>query len=166
MRRNRERHQPPRDWQILLQSPEIQSAEVIASYFSYGLEPDTTLLNGELLAMKKIVLLPRMNSDRSLTWVQWRGAPEELSTDRRFSQPIGEEFVGRIDVVIVPALAVDLEGYRLGQGGGSYDRALAHIDCWKVALVNDDEISEERLPREAHDQKVDAVVTPQKLIRF
>ena len=166
IRKKREFYQPEKNWDLLFQSPEVRNAKVIASYFSYGLEPDTTILNGEILASKKILLLPRMEKDRSLTWIQWNGESDHLSQEKKFAEPIGEVFQGTIDLVIVPALAVDYRGHRIGQGGGSYDRALARLNCWKVALVNDDEISEEPLPIEEHDQRVDAAVTPTRIVRF
>jgi 5-formyltetrahydrofolate cyclo-ligase len=64
-------------------------------------------------------------------------------------------------VVVVPALAVDRRGVRLGRGGGYYDRALVHAraDAVLVALVFDDELVDE-LPAEEHDRLVTAVVTP------
>ena len=69
-------------------------------------------------------------------------------------------------MVIVPALHVDRKGNRLGQGGGSYDRALARTKAWKVALVYPGELSSENLPIEGHDQLLDAVATTEILVRF
>ena len=54
----------------------------------------------------------------------------------------------------------------MGQGGGSYDRALARTLAWKVALVGAHEITNSKLPIETHDQKVDAAATPGLLLRF
>jgi 5-formyltetrahydrofolate cyclo-ligase len=64
-------------------------------------------------------------------------------------------------MVVVPAVAVDARGVRLGRGGGSYDRALARVapDTLVVALLHDGEVVEE-LPYEPHDRRVDAVITP------
>ena len=88
---------------------------------------------------------------------------------KRLSQPVGEEFHGTIDVVICPALRVDRSGVRLGQGGGSYDRALSSRDAsgaWKVALLHDEEVTSEALPYQSHDIKVDAVALPEIVVRF
>ena len=76
-----------------------------------------------------------------------------------------------IDAVIVPALLIDRRGFRLGQGGGSYDRALAELKSrsphlWSVALVYDGEITGNDLPIEAHDVPIHAVATPELIIRF
>ena len=71
-----------------------------------------------------------------------------------------------IDVVIVPALHIDRSGNRLGQGGGSYDRALARLQAWKIALVHHGEITSEPIPVEPHDQRVNAAATPELIVRF
>ena len=67
---------------------------------------------------------------------------------------------------IIPALAVDADGYRLGQGGGFYDRALAQRpsddNALVIAVIFEDE-SVMHVPHEAHDQRVDVVVTPERV---
>ena len=61
---------------------------------------------------------------------------------------------------MVPGLAADAHGRRLGRGGGWYDRArAAHPDLETWLLLNDDELLDE-LPTEPHDQRVDALVLP------
>jgi 5-formyltetrahydrofolate cyclo-ligase len=69
--------------------------------------------------------------------------------------------VARADAVLVPALAVDRAGNRLGRGGGSYDRALARVGPLipLIALLYDDELVD-RVPVEGHDLPVRAVVRP------
>jgi 5-formyltetrahydrofolate cyclo-ligase len=68
--------------------------------------------------------------------------------------------------VIAPALHIDSQGFRLGQGGGYYDRALSEINAWTVALIFPEESSEELLPRESHDVAVNAYATYEKIVRF
>ena len=79
------------------------------------------------------------------------------------AHPVGSrvDAVARADLVVVPALAVDRYGFRLGRGGGSYDRALARVSAstLTVALLHDGELLD-RLPAEPHDRPVRAVVTP------
>ena len=91
---------------------------------------------------------------------------KDLEIDGKVKSPKGESFKGEIDVVIVPALHVDRQGNRLGQGGGSYDRALAKLNSWKVALVYSGELTSEKLPVESFDCKLDAAATPEILVRF
>ena len=77
----------------------------------------------------------------------------------------------RCRAVLVPALAVDVHGYRLGQGGGFYDRMLAALPAaeaggpLRIAVVHDDEVLDE-VPREPHDRRMDAVLTPSRYARL
>ena len=137
----------------LLSAPELTSARIIASFQSYGDEPDTFELHTSLKGMGKEILLPRMNSDKSLTW---------LSDGNQ----INPTLLQKVDVVIVPALAIDSRGVRLGQGGGSFDRALPLLSGWKVALVDSICFTEDQLPEEPHDIRVDAVATELGITRF
>ena len=86
--------------------------------------------------------------------------------DSKTGKNFGVTGISLAQIVVVPALSVDESGMRIGQGGGSYDRALKFNSGWKVCLLHDGEISEGKLPQEIHDQKVNAVVTPTKIIRF
>ncbi len=168
LRRDRELTYMPESWLHIIQAHEIQSANVVATYMSYGTEPQTADINSALFRAGKVVLLPRTLKDRDIEWVIWNGLESSLKKNRNVLEPAGETFnqIEKIDVVIVPALQVDHEGNRIGQGGGSYDRALARISAWKVALVGANEISQQALPTEPHDQPVSAVATPTLLLRF
>ena len=151
----------------LLASSHLIQAKVIATYISYGFEPSTSELNAELLAINKTLLLPRISGD-FLEWVQWNGDFEELQEHGNLLEPLGnaEEDLTIIDVIIVPALYVDADGFRLGQGGGYYDRTLATLNAWKVALVHQGEVGEDQIPRQPHDIPVDAVATSRNLKIF
>ena len=170
-RAEREFHYEAIDWQQcgwdhLLQASEFHSANVIASYLSYGTEPKTHNINRAVMQDKKVLLLPRLLPNKDLEWVRWDGSDIQLTKNGNVYEPIGEVFSGAIDVVVVPSLHVDRNGNRLGQGGGSYDRALAKLSAWKVALVYAGELTSEEIPVEEHDVKVDAVATPEIVIRF
>ena len=71
-----------------------------------------------------------------------------------------------IEIIVVPALRIDRSGYRLGQGGGFYDRALATTKAFTIGLIHPDEISSEDLPREDWDIPLQAAATPDLVIRF
>lgn len=159
------------DWLHLCSASEITSASTIASYISYGDEPDTSRLNQSIRAMGKRLVLPRTDADGLITWIEWDSnfRIEKDKRRSRLARPVGPEYLGEIDVVICPALRVDRSGVRLGQGGGSYDRALKEertLDAWKVALLHDEEVSSEVLPFEPHDVRVDAVALPEIVVRF
>ena len=159
------------DWLHLLNATELNAAKTIASYLSYGDEPETTALNDEIRLLGKKLVIPKTDSVGVITWIEWNQETRFERDNKRphFTQPIGSRFDGDVDLVITPALRVDRQGVRLGQGGGSYDRALQHQQCvgaWKVALLHDEEISSEALPCEDHDVKMDAVALPEILVRF
>ena len=103
-----------------------------------------------------------------LQWVKWNGDAAALRESKKLLEPIGlpEIDVTSIDAVIVPALHIDRDGYRLGQGGGFYDRALPSMPGWKVGLVHSGEITGEPLPREDHDIRLSAAATPDLIVRF
>jgi 5-formyltetrahydrofolate cyclo-ligase len=69
-----------------------------------------------------------------------------------------------VDVVLVPGVAFDRSGNRLGMGGGYYDRFLAGISAPKIALAHAFQIVE-AVPVDERDQRVDAIVTPDEVVR-
>ena len=154
-------------FEYLADSKEFTGAEVIASYRSYGDEPNTSQLNQRIIARGKTLLLPRING-QLLEWVIWNGDESNLHTKKKIEEPTGEVFtnVAAIDVIVVPALRIDRSGYRLGQGGGYYDRTLAGVSAFTIGLIHPDEISSEDLPREPWDIPLVAAATPDLVLRF
>ena len=135
-----------------------QGIRKIAAYVALDDEPCTDLLLGVCEEVGIQVLVPRVKGD-DLEWVlfDW----DEL-TEGEFGilEPIGKAEPLQVEAIIVPALAVDAQGNRLGKGKGFYDRALKDIprSIPVIALVHDDELVEE-LPHEEHDRKVSHVAT-------
>lgn len=134
----------------------------IAAYVPVGVEPGGPDLP-VVLAPAARLLLPVLLADGDLDWATYDGS---LATGPRgLLQPTGPRLgVGAVRdaaLVVVPALAVDRSGMRLGRGGGSYDRVLARLatGVLTVALLNDGELLD-AVPAEAHDRPVGAVITP------
>nr|WP_181139179.1 5-formyltetrahydrofolate cyclo-ligase [Streptomyces sp. Ru72] len=164
--------------QRALELPELAHARTVAAYVSVGSEPGTLALLDALRARGVRVLLPVLMPDNDLDWGTYAG-PESLVSVRHggrmaLLEPAGErlgpEAVREADAVLLPGLAVDARGMRLGRGGGSYDRVLARLeragtDPALVVLLYDREIVE-RVPEEEHDRPVHAVVTPSGVRRF
>lgn len=170
-RRERSEHAVDTPYSHLTDSKEISLARVVASYISYGDEPNTSELNQAILAAGKKLLLPRMievDGEPGLEWVPWNGDQQNLKSRGKILEPIGPADLDQnhIDVVIVPALRVDGDGYRLGQGGGFYDRALPHLATWTIALIFPEEISGQPLPRESHDVPINAYATYDMVVRL
>ncbi|MFJ2392886.1 5-formyltetrahydrofolate cyclo-ligase [Streptomyces sp. NPDC087843] len=161
-----------------LELPELADARTVAAYVSVGSEPGTLALLDSLRARGVRVLLPVLMADNDLDWGAYAG--EDSLTRVRHGgrmallEPAGErlgpEAVQEADAVLLPGLAVDRRGLRLGRGGGSYDRVLARLaragtDPALVVLLYDTEVVED-VPREPHDRPVHAVVTPSGVRRF
>ena len=157
LRRQREERYVEHNLLHLLEIPEIKAAKVIASYYSYGVEPDTRAFNRAVIVGGRTLVLPRING-KDIEWVEWDGREETLAANGKFHEPTGDAFTSleSIDLVLVPALAIDPDGYRLGQGGGYYDRALPLLRAWRHGVVYNFEKMEHDLPREAWDLPVNS----------
>jgi 5-formyltetrahydrofolate cyclo-ligase len=149
----------------LLTLPEVEMAAGVGAYVSIGTEPDTRSLLFGLWKRGTYVLLPKLLPGGDLDWATYEGpdslAPGPHGLLEPTEPPRGVDAIKACDVVIVPALAVDRTGVRLGRGGGSYDRALARIGpgILSIAPVYDSELVG-ALPYQPHDQRVRAAATP------
>jgi 5-formyltetrahydrofolate cyclo-ligase len=157
----------PTDFSYLAEIEEFKNAQVVASYLSVNSEPSTKELNLTLIKLGKILLLPVINGPH-LNWAHWNGEQSQLDLTKKIPESNGSEYseIEKIDLIIVPALRMDTDGYRLGQGGGYYDRVLPNLRAWKIGLVHDGELSSEKLPREEHDIALDAGATANLIVRF
>jgi 5-formyltetrahydrofolate cyclo-ligase len=157
---------------VLLAAPEIAAAGRIAAYVSVGREPGTGPLLEELSAREVEILLPILLPDGDLEWAPYTGPAGLVSATRGLLEPVapalGSGAVTGADAVLVPALAVDRHGTRLGRGAGSFDRALARVAgrIFTCAVLHDGEILDMPVPRELHDVPVSAAATPAGLHRF
>lgn len=133
----------------------------VAAYLSVGTEPSTVELLAALAERQVEVLLPVLLPDGDLDWAHADAglSPGPHGLLEPAGARLGRDAVAGCGLVVVPALAVDRAGTRLGRGGGSYDRALPRTRGWVVALLHDGERVTE-LPGDPHDVPVHAVVTP------
>lgn len=117
------------------------------------------------------VLLPVSPAVGPLGWSAYAG-PADLRPGRfgilvPSAPPSGPEEIVRADLVLVPSVAVDRSGNRLGRGGGFYDRslALAHPDARLLAVLDTEDVVGS-VPTEPHDQRVHGVITPDGILDF
>ncbi|MFI9161695.1 5-formyltetrahydrofolate cyclo-ligase [Kitasatospora aureofaciens] len=140
----------------------------VAAYVSVGAEPGTRPLLDALRESGVRVLLPVLLPDNDLDWAEYAGPQALVPAGRGLLEPVGPrlgpEAVTGASVVLLPGLAVDRGGLRLGRGGGSYDRVLARLGRAGVrpvlaVLLYEHELLE-RVPAEPHDLPVDLAITP------
>ncbi|VXB68583.1 5-formyltetrahydrofolate cyclo-ligase [Aeromicrobium sp. 9AM] len=152
----------------VLAAPVVARAKRVACYLSMPSEPGTTPLIMGLLARGVEVIVPLSLDNRTLDWVTYEPESALVTTPLGIPEPAGERLgsgaLDSCDVVIVPALAVDHAGYRLGRGAGYYDRALAGVRAPLCALVFSHELLPE-VPHEPHDVPVQLAVTPGGVFR-
>jgi 5-formyltetrahydrofolate cyclo-ligase len=140
--------------------PLLADVACVAGYAALPAEPGGPGLVALLAGAGRRVLLPVLCPDNDLDWAEFTGpAPA--------GPPLGTGALAVADLVLVPAVAVDRRtGVRLGRGGGSYDRALPRRrpGTPAIALLYPDEVRD-GVPADRHDQRVDAVLTPNGLLR-
>ena len=151
----------------VLSLPQAEMAGTVAAYYSFGTEPGTHSLVFGMWKRGTYVILPRLRPDGDLEWASYEGPDSLAPGPRGVLEPTepsrGVEAVSRAALVLVPALAVDRSGQRLGRGGGSYDRALARVGerVPVIALLYDDELIEQ-VPSEPHDRPVSMIARPEQ----
>lgn len=146
----------------------VGAARCVSIYVARPTEPGTLPLIEALHERGVRILLPVLGPRLERTWAEFRSADDlRERAPGRPPEPSGPtlpgEAIAEAEVVLAPALAVDVLGTRLGQGGGWYDRVLTHLPAGRhvFAMVHDDELVADRLlPRSEHDVPVDAVITP------
>lgn len=139
----------------------------VCAYLPFGTEPGSAAMLDALVARGADVLLPVIPPDPGpLDWARYRGTSSLVAGRLRgVSEPsgplLGSDAISSAELVLVPALAVDRAGGRLGRGAGFYDRTLvlAAPSAARIALVRDSELVD-ALPVEPHDVRMTGVVTP------
>lgn len=152
----------------VLATPLVARARRVACYLSMASEPGTGPLLAALHARGVEVVVPVSLPDHTLDWVVHDPAAPLATSSLGIAEPGGERLgaaaVESCSAVIVPALAVDHAGHRLGRGAGYYDRALAAVEVPLCALVFTHELLPS-VPHEPHDVSVQMAVTPSGLFR-
>lgn len=152
--------------------------DTAAAYISMGSEVPTIPLLEYLHKHERRVLVPRLGSGCDIGWSEYDGREDLRSMPRtatggiRPQEPSGRTLAAQAiedaSIVYVPAFAIDLDGNRLGRGGGWYDRALrlCRPDAVKIGVCWDWELidAHEAVPHETHDIPVDAVATPERFL--
>jgi len=169
--RRRIKAQPAPDWSGLLADflalPEVEAARSVLLFYGVGQEPDTVPVIDALLARGKKVALPKCLPERRMEARVVTSCARLTPSAYGIPEP-GEDCPvlerDRIDLILVPNLCCDKHGYRLGHGGGYYDRYLAGYGGQTVALCPQAWLQEE-LPRDEFDLPVQLILTERKIWR-
>ncbi|WP_396655215.1 5-formyltetrahydrofolate cyclo-ligase [Microbacterium sp.] len=148
---------------------EAHGARSVSCFLSTATEPGTRDFIRGAMERGIRVLLPIMRADGLLDWVVSDPGQEVVEAALGVPEPVAEVLgpiaVGDVDVMIIPAAAVDRTGMRLGWGRGYYDKTLGSMERRPpvYAVVFDSEFVDE-VPSDAQDERVDGVVTPTRTI--
>lgn len=154
--------------QAFLYTAEFAQATLLALYAPVHNEVDTSLVFAAALAGGKRVLYPVVRG-ASLEFRLATGDDDFQGGAFGIREPVAgcpEVAVGEVDLIVVPGVAYDLTGHRIGYGKGYYDKALHRLEgegrlvgfCFDFQIV-------EALRDEPHDVKMDLIITDQRVIR-
>jgi len=153
----------------LFSTEDYQKAKVVMFYVDMRNEVMTKVSIKKALAKGKRVVVPRVKRGYGLLAIEIQSLDELVpSTFGVLEPPEKEEIVlAEIDVVVVPGVAFDRNGYRMGYGGGYYDNFLPKLrpDTKKIAVAFNMQIRD-LVPIELHDVKMDMIITEQKVYTF
>ena len=145
----------------LLSMPEYIRAKTVFCYISYGGEPDTSGITADVLASGRRLAVPRCIEDGIMEAVLISDLGQLVPGYKGILEPmegLGTIGFDEIDFAVVPGVAFDRYGRRLGQGGGFYDRFMAETPAFTCGLCFE-RFMEDEIPCEPHDIPVMHVVT-------
>ena len=149
-------------FQWFLDLPQVKGAKTIFAFLGIpGREPETERLLRTLSEQGKRVCLPRMLPGHLMELPLYDPAAPMKEVAFGIREPDENAPLvpkGEVDLVLVPAVCYDKQGYRLGFGGGYYDRWLEHFTGFRVGLCRQ-AILQDKVPTEPHDSRVDVLIT-------
>ena len=147
--------------QNIIESPIYQSSKVIFCFVSMEGEVNTrpliedALSKGKTACVPKVISKGRMEAFRIDSFDDFEISSFGIEEPKEGSQLIDPN---QIDLGIIPNVVVSKDGYRLGYGGGFYDRYLLRTKLYRLAVCRE-QLVQDQIPIESHDQRLDAIVT-------
>lgn len=153
---------------FLLGLNKVKNSKAVFIYCAYGREVATDLIISKLLEQNKTVLIPKCNTDTETM------IPVIYDTKSVFTNNIygikeidsSVEYTDNIDVAIVPGVAFDIYGNRLGQGKGYYDKFFENHKLYKIGICYNENLCKYELPHNCNDIGMDCVVTDSGALIF
>lgn len=150
--------------QIICERLMALEADSIAVYSALPGEVSVCAAVDAWLAAGKQILYPRVVGPGEMVLIPVQSRDELSAGKFGIMEPEGTPYSGAVDVVLVPGLAFDLAGHRLGFGAGFYDRFVEANPARTLGVVFDWQMTR-MLPSEPHDQPMDAVLTDRRVYR-
>lgn len=141
----------------MIGSKEFKSAKVVGAYYAFGSEVKTDLILEKAKALGKKVALPSAEGE-SLTFYELSSGKYLVKGRFGIMEPLPYGPVDRMDLLVVPGIAFDKKGYRLGYGKGYYDKFLAKKSVFSIGLAYSFQLLGS-LPKAKYDKRLDAIAT-------
>lgn len=155
----------------LLKMDRVKNSNTIMLYLDFNNEVKTDILLKELINLNKIVVAPiTVKEDKKLLPYRIKNLDSDIKIGsygireprKSTCSPVD---IKEIDIVIVPGVAFDKNGFRLGYGGGFYDRFLKNLSPYAITigLAFDIQLFDE-IPKEEHDIQLDYIITEKRIL--
>ena len=143
--------------EFVINSKEFQQAKVVGAYFAFGSEVTTELIIEQAKTLVKKIALPRVEEDK-ITFYELSSIKSLIRGRFGIMEPPPSVPISEIDILVVPGIAFDKTGNRLGYGKGYYDRLMSGKQTFSIGLAYSFQLLE-NLPYDRYDKRLDAVAS-------
>lgn len=143
--------------EFVIKSKEFESAKVVGTYYAVGSEVTTELIIKRATILGKKIALPRVEEDK-ITFYELSSTKSLIRGRFGILEPPPYEQMNDIDILIVPGIAFDKKGNRLGYGMGFYDRLLSCKRTFSIGLAYSFQLLE-NLPHDKYDKRLNAIAS-------
>ena len=143
--------------EFVINDNKFQSAKVVGAYFAFGSEVATELIIERAKMLDKKIALPRVEEDK-ITFYELSSTRSLIRGRFGIMEPPPYGHMDEIDLLVVPGIAFDKKGNRLGYGKGFYDRLLSGKRTFSIGLAYSFQLLE-NLPHDRYDKRLDAIAS-------
>jgi 5-formyltetrahydrofolate cyclo-ligase len=143
--------------EFVINSKEFRQAKVVGAYFAFGSEVTTELIIEQAKTLVKKIALPRVEEDK-ITFYELSSIKSLIRGRFGIMEPPPSVSISEIDILVVPGIAFDKTGNRLGYGKGYYDRLMSGKQTFSVGLAYSFQLLE-NLPYDRYDKRLDAIAS-------